>query len=232
MSKITLIILWVITTILCREASAAIVINEFLADPPLGLAGDANHDGVRHSSEDEFVELLNFGEAEVDLSNWSLWDRMNLRHQFAEGATLPGWNRFVIFGGGNPQSIPSLVVIASSGMLSLNNPGDEIFLKDFFGNAVDHILYGSEGNQDQSLTRLPEGSGPFQLHSQASSSGLLFSPGTDVEGKTEFSVPAVPEPSAGTFFVFILLITVLVKGRRRIQRLRRICCRDIRSRPS
>ncbi|HET9787350.1 MAG TPA: hypothetical protein VFP47_09455, partial [Pyrinomonadaceae bacterium] len=34
-----------------------ILINEFLADPAEGLAGDANRDGVRDSSHDEFVEL-------------------------------------------------------------------------------------------------------------------------------------------------------------------------------
>ena len=46
---------------------AAIVINEFLADPPSGLVGDANQDGTRHASQDEFVELFNKGLEFADL---------------------------------------------------------------------------------------------------------------------------------------------------------------------
>ena len=38
--------------------ASTVLINEVLADPPDGLAGDANHDGVRSSAEDEFVELV------------------------------------------------------------------------------------------------------------------------------------------------------------------------------
>jgi uncharacterized protein (TIGR03437 family) len=36
-----------------------VFINEVLADPPNGFAGDANHDGVRDGTQDEFVELVN-----------------------------------------------------------------------------------------------------------------------------------------------------------------------------
>src|SRR5437867_9369322 len=41
-----------------------------LADPPEGPAGDANGDGVRNSSQDEFVEILNRSSAPIDISGF------------------------------------------------------------------------------------------------------------------------------------------------------------------
>jgi hypothetical protein len=53
----------------------AVVINEILADPPTGDTGDANRDGTRHTSEDEFIELLNITRYPIDLAMYSLSDR-------------------------------------------------------------------------------------------------------------------------------------------------------------
>jgi len=52
-----------------------ILINEFLADPADGLAGDANGDGVRDSSHDEFVELVNTTGRDMDLNGYQLQTR-------------------------------------------------------------------------------------------------------------------------------------------------------------
>ena len=52
-----------------RELNASVIINEFLADPGRGIIGDSNQDGVS-SSTDEFVELFNAGDNDVDLSGW------------------------------------------------------------------------------------------------------------------------------------------------------------------
>src|SRR6185295_555279 len=69
-----------------------LVINEVLADPPGSMAtdlnGDANHDGVRSSSQDEFVELVNSSNAALNLSGWTLSTRslsdgtVRTRHTF------------------------------------------------------------------------------------------------------------------------------------------------------
>lgn len=174
------------------SSQAALVINEFLADIPLGLAGDANRDGTRSASDDEFVELMNFGALPQDLSLWSLWDAISVRHVFSAGSLLRPFERWVIFGGGNIQGIPGKAAIASTGGLSLNNTAETIRLKDALGNIMDQVIYGREANRDQALTRFPEGSGPFQLHSEISAAGLSFSPGTDPEGR---AATAVPEPS-------------------------------------
>lgn len=177
------------------SASAAMFISEFLADPPNGLAGDANRDGTRSSIADEFIELMNGGDQSQDLSQWSLWDSSSLRHLFATGISIPAQNRLVVFGGGNPQGIPGLVLTSSTGNLSLNNTADQIFLKNNLGAIIDQLTYGNEGNQDQSLARYPEAGGVFKLHSQISQEGLPFSPGTDPDGKWDEKIPSAPEPT-------------------------------------
>lgn len=187
-----------VTLIFPPAASAVVVINEFLADPPSGIAGDANRDGVRSASDDEFVELLGAGDAAQDLSLWSLWDRVALRHRFPQETSLAASGRIVVFGGGSPTGVPGWVATASSGVLSLNNSGDEIILKDAFGGVVDHVIYSSEADHDQSLTRFPEGTGPFLLHRLVSSRELLFSPGTDPDGGNPQATHAIPEPATGT----------------------------------
>lgn len=192
----------------CQPAYSAVVINEFLADPPLGLIGDANGDGVRSSTQDEFVELFNFGSTQQDLSLWSIWDSTALRHQFPSGSLLPEFERFVIFGGGTPTNIPGLVGIASTGTLSLNNTADQIVFKNQLGHIVDQIGFSSEADRDQSLVRFPEGASAFRLHTEVSSQGFIFSPGTDSEGsQTIPNVPKVPEP----YTIAILGIGIFVE---------------------
>ncbi len=159
-----------------------IVINEFLADPPPGSAGDANGDGVRNSSEDEFIELVNTGDSEVDLSNWSISDATRVRHTFPVGTRLAPEDVLLVFGGGNPQGGfgHARVQTASSGSLSLNNNGDTISLLDASGRTTDSHSFGREGGKNQSLTRSPDIRGEFVLHEQ--NFGTPFSPGTKSDG--------------------------------------------------
>ncbi|HCF96086.1 MAG TPA: hypothetical protein DEW46_13590, partial [Verrucomicrobia bacterium] len=46
----------------------ALTITEVLFDPPNDLPGDANRDGVRHTTQDEFIELQNTTDEPLDLS--------------------------------------------------------------------------------------------------------------------------------------------------------------------
>jgi uncharacterized protein (TIGR03437 family) len=102
-----------------------IVINEVLADPPDGLAGDANRDGVRDSADDEFVELVNSTGRNIDLSNYELASRSltatndTLRHRFASGTILKPGTAIVIFGGGSP---PTSTQVFSNTSASTSNP--------------------------------------------------------------------------------------------------------------
>ena len=108
--------------------------SEFLADPPDGLAGDANRDGVRDSGDDEFIELVNTTTHDIDISAYKIFTRGTgsdtLRHVFAAGTILRSCSAIVVFGGGTAAFNPNdpafggaLVVKASTGGLSLVNGG-------------------------------------------------------------------------------------------------------------
>jgi len=167
-----------------------VVINEILADPAADLLGDANGDGLRDAVQDEFVELVNLEETEVDISGWVLSDAVGERHIFPEGTLIAPNCGIVIFGGGNPTGSFGNVVVqtASTSALGLNNGGDTVQIQDANGVVVASYTYGGEGGDDTSLTRSPDliGKEPLVAHSAAEfSGGVLFSPGTRIDG-TQF----------------------------------------------
>ncbi|HEY8224038.1 MAG TPA: lamin tail domain-containing protein, partial [Pyrinomonadaceae bacterium] len=180
------------------DARTDVMINEFLADPPDGAAGDANHDGVRDSGDDELVELVNTTTHDINLSGYRILTRSSssstdtVRHQFSFGTTLPACTSLVLFGGGNPSFNDPIfggaqAFKAQTGSLSLTNSGGVITLRNGAGDIVSTVTYGSStglnGDANQSLTRAPDISGPFTLHQSASGSGgRLFSPGTKLNG--------------------------------------------------
>ncbi|MEL7218844.1 MAG: lamin tail domain-containing protein, partial [Pseudomonadota bacterium] len=55
-------------------ATPNVVINEIQFDPASGDVGDANGDGTRDFSQDEFVEIVNRSSSFVDISGWTLSD--------------------------------------------------------------------------------------------------------------------------------------------------------------
>ena len=167
------------------KSEASILLNEIFADPPSGLSGDANGDGVRSGADDEFIELLNFGEGSVDLTGWSISDSVSIRHIFPSDTILNPYSFLVVFGGGSPEITGVNWQIASSGALGLNNDGDSVTLFDTGAQLVDQVAYGGIGNHDQSFTLFPDGEGPgFVLHSALEQTqGALFSPGTSVDGQ-------------------------------------------------
>ena len=96
-----------------------VIINEFQADPAGDITGDANGDGVRHFSEDEFVEIYNDTGGPLDMSNWELHDNSGgglLRHVFPEGTIVANECAIVVFGGGSPTGEfglrPLMIVIS------------------------------------------------------------------------------------------------------------------------
>jgi len=169
----------------------ALLISEIHADPADALAGDANGDGVRDATDDEFIELLNTGFASVDISGYTLRDGVGTRHTFAQGTVVPAREAVVVFGGGTPTgdfgnaAANGLVFTASTGALGLNNTGDTVTLADDLGATVQAVTYGSEGGKNASLVRDPDYSNaPFVLHTVATGSGgSRFSPGTRINGQ-------------------------------------------------
>jgi len=157
-----------------------VILNEVLADPPMGIEGDSNGDGERSYVEDEFVEIVNISDAPVSLAGWTISDGVMVRFEFSSVTLQPG-QYAVVFGGGDPARFhlapeaDSAVVLASSGGLGLTNTGDTVILADASGNTVDQLIYGSEGGNDRSLVRAVDGDpeASFIPHP-----GTAFSPGT------------------------------------------------------
>lgn len=177
--------------------AGSVLVNEILADPPDGLAGDANHDGVRSSAEDEFVELVSTGGA-VNISGWTIRTRSlggtneTIRHIFPSGSLLLAGEAMVVFGGGNFDPAHPLfgcaqVTRTSTAGLSLVNGGLTLIIRDATGALVSEFTYGGaaglEGDNNQSLTRSPDISGPFVEHlAAAGANGRRFSPGLRTGG--------------------------------------------------
>ncbi len=178
-----------------------IVINEILFDPATDMTGDANGDGTREASGDEFVEILNLEGTDVDISGWTLSDDDGGNpFVFPSGTILTNQCTAVLFGGGTPTGDFGMgLVFTDDGTIGtgLANGGDLVELKDGDGNVVASYMYGSEGVNDQSLTRDPDGTGtePLVAHSTATGSGgALFSPGTQIDGSLFSGCDIVPLP--------------------------------------
>ena len=174
----------------------ALVINEIHADPATGAAGDANRDGTRDASQDEFVEIVNTSATDFDLSGFTVADAVGVRHTFPPGSIVQSNCAVVVFGGDTPTGSfgNALVQTASGGLLGLNNGGDSITIS----NGVDALStsYGSEGDDAQSLTLDPDvtGTPPLVRHSIATGSGgSLFSPGTRVSGAQFAGCEVLPQ---------------------------------------
>lgn len=162
-------------------SSANLVINEIHADPDAS-EGDANSDGVISSSHDEFLELVNAGTENLDLSGFTVSDKTAVRYTFPVGTMLAPGAALVIFGGGAPSGEfgASQVHISS---LSLNNSGDMVTIASPPGVAIASVSYGSAGGDNQSLAREPDLTGDFTKHSEITGAGgKRYSPGTLSDG--------------------------------------------------
>jgi len=175
--------------------SAQLVINEVLYDPPSGTAGDANGDGTRDATEDEFIEFINNSSSSLDVSGYKIYDYVladgtrTLRHTIPDNTILPANGILVIFGGGTPTgTFGGATVIADTGSagLSMQNSGERIEVDDASDNLI--LTFDSDAlsnNPDESYTRDPDITGAFVQHAGVTAAGgALFSPGTLVDGST------------------------------------------------
>lgn len=221
-----LICVWMVLAISqwgASRAEAVVFVHEVLADPASGLDGDANADGVRSSTADEFIELFNLSTQDVDISSWSIADASATRHVFDAGSVIAANSPFVVFGGGDQDLMPAHWTTASAGSLYLNNGGDSISLFDAQGQIVDAIIYGAEAGYNQSITRSPEGekSAWIKHSTLANAQGALFSPGVLINPIDSFEdddivLPpqsVVPEPATIAYLAFGLTSMLFVKKR-------------------
>lgn len=160
-------------TITTSSTAPNVILNEILANEPGG------------NTAAEFVEIVNIGSADVDLSGWTLSDGISVRHTFAGGTILAAGKAIVVFGGASaiPAGLTSAVA-ASSGALGLNNGGDTVTLRSSSSAVASSFTYPSSlASQDGvSMNRNPDGgsTATFVLHNTLSSA--QSSPGTRVSG--------------------------------------------------
>ncbi len=161
-----------------------IVLNEVHADPDQ-ILGDANGDGVISSDDDEFLELINLTDSELDISDWVIADAVRPRFTFPPGTVLAGHCGLIIFGGGSPSGEFGGSLVLTAGSLALNNTGDTISIWDRDGKLRMRTFYGPEGGLNQSLTRNPDLTGhfPLELHGEIPlAEGRSYSPGVKLDG--------------------------------------------------
>jgi len=185
--------------------TSTVSINEVHFDPVADISGDANGDGTRSASADEFVEIVNTTGAAIDISGWTLSDDDGDDFVFPMGTILGAGQAAVLFGGGTPagnvgdgqpnSNFGGALVFVDDGTIGsgLSNAGDLIELKDGSGTLIDSLGYNNAGDvsggSDQSITRDPDITGDFADHSDiAAANGALFSPGTQVDGSA-FEAP-------------------------------------------
>ena len=167
----------------------SLLLNEVLYDPSnSGLDGDANGDGEYVHNDDEFVELVNVSNSNLDISGYEFYDNANLmsgmpNHIVPPGTVLGSMKAYVVFGGGNPTGDfgGAIVHTASASVLNLNNSSDTLTIKNDIGETL--IVFDVEAlsnNPNESYTRLPDICGDFVQHNSTSLG--LFSPGTKSNG--------------------------------------------------
>lgn len=163
-----------------------VIFNEVHAAPASDISGDANHDGARSASEDEFVELVNVTDEVIDMGGWKLYSGSDvLRHVFLPGTKLEPRKALVVFGGGIPLGFfgGSKFQLASESGLGLTDNGTALVLRNVSGELQSSFTYGTDGNIKQSLTRSPDITGYYVPHAQAeNANGVLFSPGIKANG--------------------------------------------------
>ncbi len=181
------------------SAFGKVLFNEVLTDGSTDIdpnGGEDSGDAV----EDEFIELVNAGDAPIDIGGFTIVELTVPavpRHTFADGTVLQPGKAAVVFGGGDaPDATDGAVFFTANAEdpalpfgLSLNNDGDAVKLLDADGKLVAEFNYGGDTGVepafDESLTRSPDLTGEFVPHSQAAgAAGAIFSPGAKADGTT------------------------------------------------
>lgn len=194
---------FLLTLLLCFQAgNAQIIINEVLYDPSnSSLDGDANGDGMYDQDGDSFIEFVNTGLVDFDMSGYEIWDDVSSsfpEYTIPSGTIIPPNGALVVFGSGTPTGNfgGAIVLTAGGSGFSFNNSGEVIAIKDTAGQVV--LSFDSDAlsnNPNESYTRNPDITGAFEQHSD--NTPLLFSPGTQIDGTPFDTVFVSPPPVLG-----------------------------------
>lgn len=195
------------------EPTRLVIMEIHAATPgnqPEDLEGDANNDGRRHSSDDQFIEIVNFESYPVDLTGWTIGEEIGDRHMFPEGTVLQPKQAIVVFGGGKPSGAfgGAIIQTSSSGGNGLGfdraSGPDSAYLKAPFDVRVEEHLMWQLADYQEETSKLPEDNPAYDeggsqarlepgrdaewvMHPLTPSAGYaLFSPGTWPDGTPYF----------------------------------------------
>lgn len=162
-----------------EPATGDLVLNEVLANVPAGEVGDANEDGTRDATKDEFIEIYNLSGERLDMGTVSVLVGETVKHSFS-GCLEPG-ETLVVFAGsdGELPAREGVVYLVSDRTFRMSNGGGTLTVMGA-GGPLDSITW--EDAPAASLVRVPELGleSPFQPHDGVVAN--LFSPGTCANG--------------------------------------------------
>ena len=99
---------------------------------------------------------------------------------------IPAREAAIVFGNGTPTgdfgNAMANNLVFTAGSLGLNNSGDTITLKDDTATTLQTVTYGSEGGDNQSLTRDPDWSNAAFVKHSTTTAALIYSAGTRIDG--------------------------------------------------
>ncbi|MBA4119535.1 MAG: hypothetical protein C0513_02385 [Isosphaera sp.] len=201
-----------------------LVITEILAAVPTGPEGDANQDGVRHVSGDEFIELYNHSSGPVNLRGYRLTDRdagkaAGIDFRFPQLVVQP--RQVVVVFNGNGSNIPGPVgdsqrppsatnerfsgawvfsIRAASQRMSLANAADRVTLYDPDGRVVQDVSWGPSDGAARSLAPVVDGVSVTRLAPSGPfiphpRAAGLFSPGLFAHDATGAAPPVPAVPA-------------------------------------
>lgn len=174
----------VLEVVVLSETLGNIKLNEIHWDPASGEAGDANGDGITHPTQDEFVEIVNANTSSMDITGWKLFMGTNVLFTFPP-TVLTGRTAAVVFGGGTPAGVfgHAIVYAAPTNWTGLvNSPGgNAVRLVTDSGAEVSAYNYAAFGTPDMAITRNPDFTGDFVLHTSVVSF-VRWTPGTKANG--------------------------------------------------
>ncbi|MBK9649465.1 MAG: lamin tail domain-containing protein [Deltaproteobacteria bacterium] len=130
---------------------AKLVLNELVAGNETGATDEAGQN-------EDWIELLNIGDAAAELTGWGLTDALGEKEpwRFPEAQALNPGERLLIWADEDIDDGPNHADFKLSGdgeTLSLVNPDDEL---------IDAVSFPAL-NDDQAYARLPDGEGAWDL---------------------------------------------------------------------
>ncbi len=189
------------------EAEERVAIAEYLANPT-GNTNAAHYNPLRRdpptsnpSQHDEYLELVNLSDTDLDLRGWTIADAVTIRHRFYESFLLGAKNAAIIYGGPlngfEPNlDVPAIPASESSAGLALNNDGDTITVRNQLGGVIERVVYtAAQVSSTGSMTRFPTIDHSFVA--QTSVSDLPVTPGRQYDGKLWSEPPTLPPSEVG-----------------------------------